>query len=188
MAQKQATEHFEFESREAFDEAQKELELIQELMKQMDVSKPKMALKLYNKAVSEKIFGTVNGYFFLMELRQHILESGVATDKVLAPIPIKAPKGVRKDTITPRPPQEGRFQRLYEGQCLLNKKFKIAIVAMVITLIGFVAINFRFEYTIFTYFTNYKANMEEEIIDKYEKWEEELKAREDKLSSQDGAE
>lgn len=35
-------------------------------------------------------------------------------------------------------------------------------------MIGFVVINFRFEYSIFTYFTNYKANMEEELIDKYE--------------------
>ena len=44
--------------------------------------------------------------------------------------------------------------------------------SMVVNTDGFVVINFRFEYSIFTYFTNYKANMEEELIDKYEKWEE----------------
>ena len=38
----------------------------------------------------------------------------------------------------------------------------------------------------FTYFTNYKANMEEELIDKYENWEEELKAREDALEQSQG--
>ena len=58
---------------------------------------------------------------------------------------------------------------MYEGQQLLNKKLKIALFAAVVLLIGFVVINFRFEYSIFTYFTNYKANMEEELIDKYEK-------------------
>ena len=40
----------------------------------------------------------------------------------------------------------------------------------------------RFEYSIFTYFTNYKANMEEELIDKYEKWEERLQQKEDSLN------
>ena len=69
---------------------------------------------------------------------------------------------------------------------MLNKKLKIAIVALVILLIGFVVINFRFEYTVFTYFTNYKAKMEEELIDKYEKWDAELKAREDKLEQSEG--
>ena len=52
---------------------------------------------------------------------------------------------------------------MYEGQQLLNKKLKIALFAAVVLLIGFVVINFRFEYSIFTYFTNYKANMEEEL-------------------------
>ena len=47
--------------------------------------------------------------------------------------------------------------------------------------IGFVFINFKFEYSIFTYFTNYKANMEEELIDKYEAWEEKLEEREKQL-------
>ena len=54
-------------------------------------------------------------------------------------------------------------------------------MGFVILIIGFVFINFRFEYSIFTYFTNYKANMEEELIDKYEKWESDLQERENKL-------
>ena len=54
----------------------------------------------------------------------------------------------------------------------------------VIAIIGFVVINFKFEYTIFTYFTDYKAKMEEELVDKYEHWEEQLKARESKLGKE----
>lgn len=48
-------------------------------------------------------------------------------------------------------------------------------------LAGFVIINFRFQYSIFTYFTNYKANMEEELIDKYENWQANLEQREQAL-------
>lgn len=76
---------------------------------------------------------------------------------------------------------------MYEGQKLLNKKFKIALVSLVIILIGFIVINFKFEYSIFTYFTNYKANMEEELIDKYRSWEEELQQKQQQLQqSQQG--
>lgn len=78
--------------------------------------------------------------------------------------------------------EKKQSKRLYEGQQLLNKKLKIALFAAVVLLIGFVVINFRFEYSIFTYFTNYKANMEEELIDKYEKWEERLQQKEDSLN------
>lgn len=178
---KQLTGAFEFESREAFEQAEKEAELIQRLLEQTDISEPKTALKVYNKSVSDKLFSTVSGYFFLMQLRQAILESGLVTERALAPIPIKEPQGKKKDVIPSRPPKEGRFRKLYEGQKLLNKKLKIAVVTLVLLIIGFVVINFQFEYSIFTYFTNYKANMEEELVNKYEKWEEQLKAREDKI-------
>lgn len=177
---------FEFESRETFEQAEKEAELIQRLVEKTDVSDPKTALKVYNKSVSDKLFSTVSGYRFLLQLRETILKSGLVTERALAPIPVKELTEKRKDVIPERSMQEGRFRRLYEGQQLLNKKLKIAIVALVILLIGFVVINFRFEYTVFTYFTNYKAKMEEELIDKYEKWDAELKAREDKLEQSEG--
>lgn len=172
---------FDFESREAYEEAKHEVEMIKKILERTDISDPKIALKLYNKIVADKMFETVTGYFFLLELRQSILESGLLTEETIAPIPIKEKNGSRNDIMPQRNVQEGRFQRLYEGQILLNKKFKIIIAALLFVVLTFVVINVKFEYTIFTYFTNYKANMEEEIIDKYEKWEEELKIREDKL-------
>ena len=188
MAEKQVTSYFDFESREAFEQAKKETEVIQRLLEQIDVSDPKTAFKVYNKCVSEKLFSTISGYFFLLELRQRILDSGLVTERALAPIPIKEPKGKKNDVMPERPVQESRFHKLYEGQKLLNKKLKITIVALLVLLVGFVVINLRFEYTIFTYFTNYKANMEEELINKYEKWEAELQERENKLSTQNSAE
>ena len=74
-----------------------------------------------------------------------------------------------------------RFERLYEGQRLLNKKLKFVVVALVVLVIAFIVVDFKSEYSVFTYFTNYKAKMEEELIHKYEGWESELKAREDAL-------
>lgn len=75
----------------------------------------------------------------------------------------------------------GKYKKLYENEKLKNKKLKIALVAALVLLAGFVIINFRFQYSIFTYFTNYKANMEEELIDKYENWQANLEQREQAL-------
>ncbi|MCH5266265.1 MAG: hypothetical protein J1F02_10230 [Lachnospiraceae bacterium] len=171
---------FDFESREAYDRAEKESEKIRLIREKADLTDGKMALRFYNTAVSDKVFDTVAGYCFLMELRQTILDSGVATPDSLAQIPVKETIKTESDTI-PQYLYSDKYQKLYEGQKLLNQKFKIALVAMIILLAGFVIINFRFEYSIFTYFTDYKTKMEEEIVDKYEHWESELEEREKKL-------
>ena len=181
MGETYSTDSFSFESRESYEQTKKEAELIDKLMESTDLSDPKTALKVYNKSISEKVFSTVAGYFFLLELRQSILDSGLVTERALAAIPIKEPTERKKDVIATVSSKEGKLKRLYEGQKLLNKKLKIVLVAAVLMLIGFVVINLRFEYTIFTYFTNYKANMEEELIDKYEAWEEKLEEKEKQL-------
>ena len=143
-------DRYTFESRESYEKAVKEEELIQQLKKKADLKNNKTVLKLYNKLVAEKTFSTVIGYDFLEELRTQILKSG-------------------------------KYKKLYENEKLKNKKLKIALVAALVLLAGFVIINFRFQYSIFTYFTNYKANMEEELIDKYENWQANLEQREQAL-------
>lgn len=181
MERKESIGIFQFESRETYDRAKKEEEIIRALQEKTDLSDGKTALKLYHKLVADKVFSTVIGYAFLQELRRAILDSNLVTPDMLTPIPVKEIKKKEQDTMPARPPHGDRFQRLYEGQKLLNKKFKIALVAMILILAGFVFINLQYEYTIFTFFTNYKANMEEELIDKYEYWQHELEEREQKL-------
>jgi hypothetical protein len=132
------------------------------------------------------MFETVIGYHFLEELRETIIQTGVAAQESLADIPVKAGQKSGMDVIADRLSGQNRFKKLYEGQLLLNKKMKIAIFALVVLLAGFVIINFRFEYSIFTYFTNYKANMEDELIDKYENWQSDLEEREQKLEEKEG--
>lgn len=178
------TGFFDFAVREGFEEAEREADMISKLIEKTDFSNAHIALKVYNKLVSEKRFHTVTGYFFLLELRKKIVESKLVSEDSLAPIPIAEPEEKKTGVMPKASYQEGKFRKLYEGQKLLNKKLKIAIVVLIITVIGFVVINFKFEYTIFTYFTNYKAKMEEELVNKYEHWEEQLKARESKLGKE----
>ena len=62
-------DRYTFESRESYEKAVKEEELIQQLKKKADLKNNKTVLKLYNKLVAEKTFSTVIGYDFLEELR-----------------------------------------------------------------------------------------------------------------------
>lgn len=185
---KEAIENFTFESREEYERAKSEAEFIQQIRDKADLSDAKIALKVYNKAVADKMFSTVAGYCFLAELRRLIVESGLVAADTLADIPVKEVRKREHDTMPARPLHGDRYQRLYEGQVLRNKKMKIALAAVIVMLAGFVIINFKFEYSIFTYFTNYKANMEEELIDKYENWEAELEEREQQLKQNERSE
>ena len=65
MGEKETIGSFVFESREAYDRAVQEAEVIQQLRKKADISNPKTALKVYNKSVADKLFETVIGYNFL---------------------------------------------------------------------------------------------------------------------------
>lgn len=177
---------FVFESREEYDRAEKEAEYICRMEQEIDLSDGENAWRVYKKLVADKTFETVVGYTFLYGLRKTIADSGVIPADALPEIPIKVTRKPWMDTLAERSAGENRFRRRYEGQLLTNHKLKIVIAALVVLLAGFVFINFRFEYSIFTYFTNYKANMEEELIDKYEYWESELEEREKNLERNGG--
>ena len=173
----------EYESREAYDRAKKEADFIGKVSESLDVAEPKTALKLYNKIVTEKSLSSVVGYEYLNYLREIIIEAGLGNEENLAHIPVREVTKTDKDTIEVNNFETERYKKLYEGQKVINKKIKIVLIACIIVLVGFVVVNFRLEYSIFTYFTNYKANMEEELIDKYQYWAEQLEKKEQELNS-----
>jgi hypothetical protein len=172
---------FQFESRETYDQAKKEYEMITMLEDKVDLSDPKAALKVYNRFVAEHTFRTAVGYTFLVELHQYIVDSELVTDEGLLSIPVAEMQKRELDTIPSRPNGESRYKRLYERQKTISTKFKFALIAACVLLVGFVVITMKTRYSVFTYFTNYKQNMEEQLIDKYEKWQTDLESRENAL-------
>lgn len=190
MSEKYVVEHYCFEDKAAYERAQKEAQLIGTMRKKYKLSSGKVALKVYQKAVEEKIFMTAVGYSFLKELRIIALRTNAASEEDLSDIPIQAGDGQGQNhsggteaaSYSPKRLRElSRYERLYEGQRLLNKKLKFVILALVVLVAAIIVIDFKSEYSVFTYFTDYKAKMEEELIHKYEGWEKELREREDAL-------
>ena len=95
-------DRYTFESRESYEKAGKEEELIQQLKKKADLKNNKTVLKLYNKLVAEKTFSTVIGYDFLEELRTQILKSGIVSEEMLPEIPVKVEEKNEQDTLPPK--------------------------------------------------------------------------------------
>ncbi len=176
-----------FTDKEMFERAQKEATVIRSMRERYDLSDATNALKIYQKAAKEGVFSTIVGYVFLEELHETVQCSGIAKGKRLADIPVRNITGEQpikeNHTVPPRKSEE-RYKKLYEAQCILNKRMKIIVAAAIVVLVSFVIIDLKTEYSAFTYFTNYKAKMEEDLVNKYEAWESELKAREEALKMQ----
>ncbi len=184
MAEDLTVGNFSFENKELYEAACKEQKVIAALREKCSLTDGKTALKIYRKAVKEQIFSTIVGYSFLEELRRNIEADSKLPRSGLARITVQGSVGgepVDEKPVSSRKWTDGKFERLYMGQRLLNKKLKLVIVALLVLLIAFVVIDIKSEYSVFTYFTDYKSNMEEELIDKYKQWENELEAREQAL-------
>ena len=181
MDDNELLENYTFESRETYERALQENKFINQLKEKMDLNDDKTMLRVYNKLVADKVFATVVGSTFLKELRRKIIENNLMSEDLLPDIPVQETEKQEADTLPQRPVKVDSYQMLYLEEKEKNKKMKIALIAAIVMLIGFVFINFKFEYSIFTYFTNYKANMEEELINKYENWQADLEKREEAL-------
>lgn len=191
MSEKYVVEHFSFENKAVYERAQMEARLVGTMRKKYKLTNGKIALKVYQKALEEEVFMTAVGHSFLRELRIIALKTNALPEEELPEIPVRTGDGGGQNpsggSTAPAGYSPGRlrelsrFERLYEGQRLLNRKLKFVLAALVVLVIAIIVIDFKSEYSVFTYFTDYKAKMEEELIQKYEGWEKELKAREDAL-------
>lgn len=185
MADQFRIDHFQFKDRDAYERAVKEKKVVQAMRGKFRFSDVEVAKKVYVKAIEEQVFSTIVGYEFLIELRKSILSSGKVPEKEMPAIPVHG-SGEEGTAVPPAATTENtsvqRYKRLYEGQKILNKRMKFVLFVAILIVAAFVVIDVNSEYSVFTYFTDYKAKMEEELIDKYESWAKELKAREDALN------
>lgn len=172
---------FKFSSRKEFERALKEKETIEYIVANTNMSDAKAILKVYNKAVDKKSFQTVIGLEFVNNMRKKIISSGVVQEKNLAYVPI-----VQKYVAVEKKPALNRdgvqreaekYKKAYEDEAAGRKIRNMAIAFLTLLLAALVIITIRSKYSVFTYFTDYKSNMENELIDKYEKWEQTLEDR-----------
>lgn len=181
---------FKFSSRKEFERAMKEKETIEYIVANTDMSDMKAVLKVYNKAVDKKAFQTVIGLEFVNNIRRKLISSRTVMEKNLAyvPVMVKYEKTAKKQTLNNKDEAQKnaeKYKKAYEDEAAGRKIRNMAIVFLTVLLAVFIIITVRSKYSVFTYFTDYKANMENELIDKYEKWEQSLEDRQKALDKQE---
>ena len=176
---------YKFSSKKEFERAMKEKEIIEYIVANTNMSDMKAVLKVYNKAIDKKSFQTVIGLEFVNNMRKRLIASGTVLEKNLAYVPVTSPNNVIQKVSAVSKDEAARnaekYKKAYE-EAITGKKIKnMAIAFLVVLLALLVTITVKSKYSVFTYFTDYKSNMENELIDKYEKWEQTLDDRQKAL-------
>ena len=180
-------EEFCFLDKKEYERALKEKETISYIAANTDMNDMKAVLKVYNRAVEKKSFQTVIGLEFLKNIRSRLIVSGLVTAETISEIPVIKGGTVAKKT-QPLDKNDAsreieKYKKAYENASAGRTIKNIIIGFLSVIIIAMIIITAKAKYSIFTYFTDYETKMENELIDKYEKWEDELEAREKALNS-----
>lgn len=155
---------FEFESEEMALMAQKELQAVSYVKSKTRMDDPDMVLRLYKAMVEQNTFVTPVGMTFLGELQEYLYTIPYLKREDIPLIPVKKQEVQQKKVEE----KKDRYKPLFRVTLFFSIVFLIIIGAM---------------FTI-TYVSGNNVNIinyENAIIDKYEKWESELKEREEAI-------
>lgn len=154
-----------FSSEKELDEAKKEAEAIEYLKSRTDFDDTAMVIKLYNKLIERKMISTPVGLDFLVDLRTRILKAGIVTEKDLKPLPdITKPKKVKR-----KPKKEVTMLVQLKKE---NTYLKVTVAALVAIIVG------MFIIVLTGKLTPFRKVYEEQILNEYAGWQQELKEKE----------
>ena len=171
-------EAYQFASVKEYDKARKEQEVIAYIRANNELSDLRAVIKLYKALVEKNTFHTIVGYTFLDELRQQILTGCDISKEQLPYITIKENEEIRN-----RDQEEylhGKYKKLYEATKTKCTKSMIVNVFLGLAIAIILIISFASpQYNDHAY--------ENEIIDKYSAWKEELQQKELELEQRENA-
>lgn len=165
-------EGFEFEDELEAEEAKKEAEGVRYITEHTDMENPDVVLKLYTKLIEQKLFSTVVGLRFLLELQLNLYRIPYIKSEDVLEIPLKDfERKQREETLcAPKKKVEKRYiNRDYK------KAFCISFFLMIVfacSIVGMFVITKLSDNNI--NIINYKNA----VINEYEEWEKELEDRE----------
>ena len=180
---------FYFETDALYEEAHKEKLAVAYLAKQVDLTDNKQALRLYQQAVSQKLFSTVIGLSFLRDLELRLKKDASIPKDQIIPVPVltrenpssnvalsedKPLKKQKEKKVRERPEkvsypfdeksEAGKYRRRFHGALAF-----IIILLITIGVMFFITLSSDLPTIV-----NYRTRLNNE----YASWEEELKERE----------
>ncbi len=180
---------YSFSNKSDYERALKEKETISYIAANTNMADMKSVLKVYNRAVEKKSFQTVLGLEFVRNMRKSLINSGIVSDDTIQAVPV--PPGT---SAKPKPGGESltagmaeKYKLAYESERAGRIIRNMAIVFLIVIIGIMTFITYNSKYSVFTYFTDYKTNMENELVDKYQDWKNQLEAKEKELNEREKA-
>lgn len=178
---------FAYTSRDRAKQAQKEKDGIKYIREKTNLNDPDVVLRLYNKLLDEKLFETEVGIAFLRELQEELILAPYIMDTDIRPIPARediAEENAREEEKERQRIKEHmeRAKREESMQARANvdykRKFQIATFFCVVFAVALIGV---FGITYFSGKSTTIFNYEEELINKYEAWDQQLNERENAI-------
>lgn len=153
--------------------AKKEAEAIEYLRAKTDFSNMNNLMKLYNRILDRDMMETVVGIEFLKEIRETLIGSGMFTEDQVRPVPLlpEVKKLKKRKEVQTRSRERTLLERS-ERQNTILKVVCFFLVVLVIAMFVIVLNGTRSPLAI---------RYEEQILNKYASWAQELQEKEDYL-------
>ena len=144
---------------------------------------PELVLKIYNKMIREKMFVTAVGYAYLYDLQEYLRTNPGIKDEDILPIEVVHPsleEGLREE----REKHQAKLNEVKKKATkktitdeTLLKKYKISFVVNLILAVSVIGM------FLITATSGHPTilNYEEQILNRYSAWEQELTERENAL-------
>lgn len=171
---------FYYQDVEAGEIAQREEKAIDYLREQCLTATPEKVLTIYDKLLDSSLFKTESGIVFLHQLRESLLVDGSIDASLIRDIPIsreisddEKEKTLKKHELE-KQNNELALKKKDEIISKYRNRFRVGMIFSALCVVAIVAMFLILKSTKMPTIMNY----EDKIVNKYSKWDEELKARE----------
>lgn len=168
--------NYVFQSMEQARLAEKEKKMIELLVQKTDFNNKDVVTNVYENLVQKQLLKTPVGYDFMNQLRKILLEDYHIPQESIMLIPVSIPVKTNSKTIL----QDETLKDKLKNMTNQKNTFVILTALLASLVIG------MFLLIAFSDNVGY-INTENKILDKYCKWEEELKERESELKEREEA-
>lgn len=185
---KDVIDGFIFEHEAEAVQAAKEADGIRYVKEKTDMNDPKMVLQIYNKMIRQNLFETAVGFAYLKELQEYLEVSPYILKDEILPISVShkaLEESIRKKLKIPEKPQketeEAEKKAREKQEQGYQKKYRITLFFTII-----LAVSIAGMFLITANSNNLNIlNYENEIINRYAQWEQELIEREEAVKAKE---
>lgn len=162
-------EGYLFMNEEDAELARQEKKKVEYLKQHINYSSAESVLRIYKKALAERIFKTPVGHDFLKTMREQLLQGGQVQEEEVPPVVLFTSYTMRmRQTYTPA-------RQYVKGK--EEKKAQWPVISLIANLILAIAIIAMFMITLKSDNPNI-LNYEKSLVNRYAAWEQELRERE----------